>query len=422
MFDVGHNFQEIGFGVFFSFFSFLACLSYPSLTVGQEKEEKVLRLYHDADWVNSIESSESIRKGVETALSEVNHIVQGFRVELVKKNHSSNVVRSLKNMHDFLKDENAIALVSGMHSPPLIKHRDFINENKILTLVPWAAGGAITRYPSEENWIFRVSIDDTKAGKVLVDYALENKRCKKISLLLEDTSWGKSNLNIMTQAFQQHGYSNFNVIFFNLNIKSYTAQDKVQDIVSKNSDCVLLVSNVLEGIQIAKAIASITKNNRLSIISHWGITGGQFHKEVSNEIRKKIDLTFIQTCFSFLSSSLSNHGQHVFSFAKNKFPESIKTYVDITAPAGFIHGYDIARILIQAINEVHLNDDMNSNRNKVRLALENLKKPVNGLIKTYKRPFSQFSKKNIDAHEALGVKDFCMAKYGESNEIKLITE
>jgi branched-chain amino acid transport system substrate-binding protein len=388
----------------------------------ESNDDKVIKLYHDADWFNHVESAESIWRGVETALSEVNHRVQGYRLELVKKDHSGNVVRSLRNMKEFMEDDNALALISGIHSPPLIKHRRFINENKLLTLVPWAAGGPITRYPSEENWIFRVSVDDTKAGGVLVDYALTHKQCRAPHLVLENTPWGESNLNNMTAALKQRGHESIHVTRFNWNMKSYTAQSLLQSIVQQQADCIILVANTREGAEIAKVMASLPEPQRIPIISHWGITAGHFHEFVNKGMRQRIDVSFIQSCFSFIKSPLSVKGEQVFEAAKALYPTQIKTPMDIHSPVGFIHAYDMTLILLQALNAVTLTDDMPKNRDAVRLALESLEAPIPGLIKTYQQPFGRFSETNMDAHEALGAKDYCMAKYGDNDEIILLAQ
>ncbi len=58
-------------------------------------------------------------------------------------------------------------------------------------------------------------------------------------------------------------------------------------------------------------------------------------------------------------------------------------------------------------------------RDKLRLAFENIKNPIRGLVKTYEYPFSSFSKNSTDAHEALGIVDFVMASYGRDDEIIL---
>jgi branched-chain amino acid transport system substrate-binding protein len=381
---------------------------------------KTLALYHDADWSHHFESSESIWRGIETALSEIDHEIQGYKIKIVKADHKGNVIRSRKNMADFLNDPTALALVSGLHSPPLIKYRKYINENKLLTLVPWAAGGPITRYPSSDNWVFRVSLDDTKVGKILVAYALNEKKCLRPHLLLESTPWGDSNLSSITKALKQSGHKVVRSTRFDWNMKSYVAKDKISLIIEQGSDCIILVSNTIEGAEIAKAVNELQGQKKLTIISHWGITGGDFHTRINSALRKNLDLSFVQSCFSFLQEPLSKKAQTVFANAKNLFPDSIKYTSDIRSPVGFIHGYDATLLLIEALKNTSLSDNMIANRAAIKVALENMQQPVKGLLKTYEKPFSVFSTENIDAHEALNYSDYCMAKYTEDDNIVLI--
>jgi len=77
----------------------------------------------------------------------------------------------------------------------------------------------------------------------------------------------------------------------------------------------------------------------------------------------------------------------------------------------------LTRLLIAAVKTVVLTDDIEANRLAVRDALENINIPVQGLIKSYNRPFTVYSENRPDAHEALGLDDFTMAHYGEKNEI-----
>jgi len=50
------------------------------------------------------------------------------------------------------------------------------------------------------------------------------------------------------------------------------------------------------------AMASFAKNERLPIVSHWGITGGDFFANVEQAIKSNLSLHFIQICFSFLKT------------------------------------------------------------------------------------------------------------------------
>lgn len=139
---------------------------------------------------------------------------------------------------------------------------------------------------------------------------------------------------------------------------------------------------------------------------------------ITHEIRQHLQLDFIQTSFSFLEP-LTPFQQSTLNAARKRYPETIKQARDIKAPTGFIHAYDLTKILIAAINQVTLSGDMQRDRKLVRKALENIKTPVQGLIKEYKQPFSRYSDLNPDAHEALGFNDFVMARYGPDDDIIL---
>ena len=90
---------------------------------------------------------------------------------------------------------------------------------------------------------------------------------------------------------------------------------------------------------------------------------------------------------------------------------------------GFIHAYDLTKILVQAIKQVGLTGDISIDRNAVRLALENVKEPVEGLVKTYYAPFSEFNEDtNRNAHEALSSNSYCMARYGPKNTIQVLQD
>ncbi len=377
-------------------------------------EGKTLTIYLDADRTHHRESALSMEMGIKTAFSEIDNLIQGYKIKFSIKDHKGNSVRSKLHMKQFTMDQNALFVLAGLHSPPLIKNRDYINKQKILTLVPWAAAGPITRFPHRDNWVFRLSIDDTKAGYRMVDFAVNKIGCKKPHLLLEDTPWGKSNNKTMSEAVHEGLNRKVLVTWFNWSTKINGARIKLRNMISAGADCILFVGNSPEGKTFSKAMISMKK--KIPIISHWGITGGDFHRVINADMRKNLELYFIQSCFSFVSSSPTALSRKVFERAKKLFP-SIKQVSDIPAPTGFVHAYDLGRVVISALSQIKLGNEIKENRNKLRLALEQLEKPVQGLIKTYEKPYSQFNKKNIDAHEALGLPDFCMGKFGSSDEI-----
>ena len=384
-------------------------------------ENRTLHIYQDADLSNHIESSESIQKGIELAFDEIDNEIVGFKIEFKYLDHRGNVIRSKRNYQKFINDPKAIAIFSGIHSPPLIKNRDFINSEKALTLVPWAAGGPITRYPSSINWVYRLSVDDTQAGAVIIDFAVNRRGCESPHLLLEDTPWGDSNFKSMSDALYRNDIKKISVTRFGWNLKKKGAREILRNIANQGNDCVVLVANSVEGTVIVREMVNYPAERRLPIISHWGITGGDFHEVITASDREDLELDFIQTCFAFTSAHQSDFSKKVFNRLKKYTSGDIDHPNKLNSATGFIHAYDLTKILIQAIRQTGLTGDMNIDRNAIRLALENIREPVEGLVKNYHSPFSVFSEKtNYNAHEALNADDYCIGRFGPDNEVILL--
>ncbi len=377
-----------------------------------------LNIYLDADRSGAKASGLSIEQGIRTALSEVNNTIGGKKVNLVIRDHHGNAARSLMHLQEFIQDKNALVVFSGLHSTPLLENLNLINNNQILLLDPWAAAGPITRGKSKENWVFRLSIDDTKAGSVIVNSALK-EGFKKPYLLLESTGWGKSNVKTMTKALKKQALVPHGIEWFKWNISLTAAKIKLRQIVNSGADAILLVANANEGKTFAKAMLTIKPEQRLPVRSHWGITGGNFTEVITAKDRAQIDLKFLQTRFSFISSPATKLSKQALQQASKLFPQLIKSAKDIKAPTGFIHGYDLTRILIAASSK-GLTGNTKQMRLQIKQQLENLPTKVNGLIKTYHKPFSPYNINNLNAHEALSSKDFVMAYYDDKDQIRLV--
>jgi branched-chain amino acid transport system substrate-binding protein len=376
---------------------------------------ETLTIYHDADYSLNQVSAKAMKMGLLTAFDEVNNEVQGFRLTLKEKNHRGNIKRSLLTMKNFLKDEKALFVLGGLHSPPYIKNRKFINDNQVPLLVPWAAAGPITRHPSPNNSVFRLSVDDSKAGIRMSEFALNKLSCKNPHLLLEDTPWGKSNQRTMSSYLKDK--VPFGISMFGWNIKENSARIMVRNIISEGYDCVFLVANFNETHQFIQAMVSLDKDRKIPIISHWGATGGNVDMIFTEQVKQAISFHFIQSCYSLSSLNQSSFNRSVIARAKKLFPDEFISPDKVKAPAGFIHAYDLGRLAISALQQIKLTGNIKQDRLLFIQALESLQKPVQGLIKNYNKPFTAWNENKPDAHEALRLENFCMASFGEHNQI-----
>jgi len=380
--------------------------------------ENSYKIYLDADFTGTKTASISIQQGINVALAEENFIINDFRFQLETKNHRGNSRRSKRNLEEFLTDEEALVVFSGLHSPPLLANKQFINSNEILLLDPWAAAGPITRTKKGNNWIFRLSIDDSNAGKFISEQALKEK-FNKPYLLLEDTGWGRSNETTMKKALSAKNITPAGISWFNWGLGINHAKLLLRDIKSSGADVIFFVGNATEGKVFASAMIALEKELQLPIRSHWGITGGDFAEVINAEARANLNLQFIQTKFSFLTLPSTKLAQQVFAQTKNMYTD-INSIDDIKAQTGFIHGYDLTKILISAIKQADLTGNRKKDMQAIKLALENLQTPVAGLIKDYNRPFSKYSADKPNAHEALSIQDYAMGYYQANNSIALL--
>ncbi len=380
-----------------------------------------VHIYISADRTGAKESGLSIERGVKTALATVNNRVGSLYIKPIILDHRGSTPRFTQHIEQYLKDDKALLIVGGLHSPPLLSQRNFINENNVLTLVPWAAAGPITRYPSKDNWIFRLSVDDTKAGVLIGNYAI-SEGFKKPVLLLEETGWGRSNEKTMTAALKNQDISPLKTEWFNWNIGINQAKVLLRSLKQSGADVIFFVGNAPEGKSFARAMTKLEPEERLPIRSHWGITGGDFPEVITRDLRDSMDLLFIQSSFSFIEDTLSEFANSVLESAQFLFASEIQDARDISAPAGFIHSYDLTLLLLQAMKESHYGNGIIEYRKNVRTQLETINEPVEGLIKTYRSPFGQWSKDTPDAHEALGIDDWEMAYYFTDNSIRLLKE
>lgn len=381
--DIGTNIVEMGLQV---------------IEENREIADNEIIVGLDADLTGgSARSGLSIKRGMELAANEINLNggVLGKNIRILSRDHSGVSARGIDNISHFSKIKNLVAVVGGLHSPVVLSELENIHKEKIIYLVPWAAATPIIENGYKPNFVFRVSVRDEFAGSVLVKEALKKGK-SKIALLLENTGWGRSNQKAMTDALKAEKKEPAIVEWFNWGEKDLTPQ--LKRIEASKAEIILLVANAPEGKTILKTM--YRDSIFLPIISHWGITGGSFGKELSEEL-SKIPFEFLQT-YSFLTSKSTKNQKLIQKYSDLYHITHPK---EIIAPVGTAHAYDLVYLLAKAIkNTQHLD------RPAIRDALENIKS-YKGLVKHYKPPFRP------NHHDALNSNDLFLAKYDKQGNV-----
>ena len=359
----------------------------------------------DADMSSgSAQSGKAIQRGTQLAIDEINDEggVLGRKLKLVVKDHRGNPTRGIDNITDFSNMEGVVAVMGGLHTPVAMQELKTVHQNNMIFLIPWAAGTPVIENGYNPNYAFRVSARDQYVGGFLVKQATK-QGYKRIGLLLERTGWGRSNQKSMTSALNKINSAPVKVEWFHWGDKDFSKP--LTNLRNAGAEVVLLVANAPEGKDVIKSMANITSNKRMPIVSHWGITGGDFFKSVGH-LLGQVDLQFLQT-YSFaqpdnkkISDKLVSNYCKNYGCSKTDIPHQ-----SITSPVGTAHAYDLVHLLAKAIKKANTTD-----RASVRNALETLPEH-RGLVKHYQPPFT------VKQHDALNQEDFRLTRYSKNGVI-----
>lgn len=356
----------------------------------------------DADMSSiAAQGGEAIKRGALIAIHELNQNggVLGRQFELRVKDHRGNPARGIDNIDDFAMDSNVVAILGGVHTPVALRELDSIHRNSIPYLDPWAAGTPIIDNGFEPNFAFRLSVRDQYAGPFLIEQALK-RGYSKPALLLEQTPWGKSNHKAMTEAIQANSMEAAPVEWFNWGVDDLMPQ--IDALRKANADVILLVANAPEGAVLIKNLAALPEEQRIPVISHWGIIGGDF-PAVAGSALEKVQLSFLQT-FSFFNPPDRERADQVLQHHCELF--DVCDAADITASVGLAHAYDLVHILKRAIELAGGTD-----RALVRDALEKVQ-GYPGLTRHLSQPFTP------TRHDALDESSFQLGQFDKKGTIR----
>jgi branched-chain amino acid transport system substrate-binding protein len=341
----------------------------------------------------SAQSGEAITRGLTIAIDEINAkggLLGGRQLQLLQRDDESTPPKGVTAVRELITRENVAAIFGGIDTPVALASVPVTNKEKTIYMGVWAAGTGITRNGASPNYAFRVSAVDVLVDVKLLKYAAEKFGAKKAGLILINNPWGESNEKGLTAASKDGKGPEIAGVekFENSDVDVTPQLTRLKD---KGADSLVLVANAAPGAQVMKSRERMSW--KAPVISHWGISGGRF-PELAGPTAGEAH--FIQT-FSFFGK-LNPAGEKVFTALKAKY--GVKGPEDILAPVGVANAYDAMNLLALGIEQAGSVD-----ADKVREALENLKAPYAGLIKTYTKPFS------AENHDALGPDDYIMVRY-----------
>lgn len=393
---------------------FLFCCVFFAAHAGHTEEDR-LTIYIDADYSVTPAPAEAIEIGLKSAFAGT---WAETGIAIVPRDHRTNARRSLDTFQQAWRDPSAIAVVGGMHSPPYFANGARINDGGVPLLLPWSAAGMLTRLAEgDANWIFRLSVDDTKAAAKLVAFGASTG-CARPALMFIDNPWGNGNALRISDLLASAGVDVSSRHALPFNAGTETLSEAARLVGKQGADCVYLVTGLVLGKSVIKALADLDIPPR--VVSHWGLLGDRLTDHISHEMIDRVRLSILGTC----GLDLAHRHPHVYAHARTmarKVSGRAFDPISHAAPHGFFHAYDLGRLLLRAVERARdtgrWHDGPEARRGLIRDALYDLNEPIEGLLRVYVSPFEPVGRDSFDGHEALGRADLCMTTVDDLGHI-----
>lgn len=366
----------------------LASAAFCAFAAGAAAQDIKLGYNGDLSASPSAQSGQAAVLGMEAAIADLNAAggVLGRKFTLVTRDDVSAPPKSIQNMSDLIDNEKVVAVFGPTNSGNAMAWKHIANQKKIPVLGNVGSGTDITKPMSAgaDNYMFRVSMVDREQVAALMAYVKKNTAASKVvGLMAETTGYGQGGLKDMEEIAKLQDIKIAATERFGVGDTDMTSQ--LSKMKAANVDTVVVWA---QGTPIAQLVRSMEKINYFPLtLTSWAADNITFYDAAGKALAEKP--IFMRT----VSETRTPAQQKLFDRIGSK----------LKAPGSFsfaLHGYDSVLLLAQAMKQANGTDGA-----AVRAALEDLKTPVQGVLKTYEKPFSKTN------HEALTAKDLVWIRW-----------
>ena len=368
-----------------------AMLSVPALA-----QQGEIKIGYNADQSASgaAELGLSGRYGFEAAIEDINAKggVLGKKLVAVIRDDAAAPPKSIQNMNELIDNEKVVAVVGPTNSGNALAWLHIPQQKKVPVISHVATATDITaRYAKEaQNYIFRVSMVDREQLALLSAYAVKASKDKKIGIIADTTGYGQAATKDLTEILALHGITPVGIEKFGPKDTDMTSQ--LAKLKAAGADMVLSGSLADATAQVLKSMEKM--DYYPGLLSTWGSINTPLINIAGPKLAEK-------TIFAASTTADANPK------AKALSARLIAKYPNMPAFVSAAQGYDAVMLIAAAVTKAGGTDG-----EKVAAALEDLG-PVEGIIKTYNKPFSKTQ------HEALGVADFHLAQWKDGQVVKV---
>ncbi len=368
----------------------LLLLTFSLHVIAEEKKPVLIGIEAEFGLLNST-SAQAVELGARAAAEEINAaggVLDGRPLKIITRDNRSVPSRGVENLKELAGMPDLVAVLGGRFSAVVLQQAPYIQSEGIPFIAVWSSADQIIDPSVKSSYLFRVSMRDTLTMPFMLEYA-SAKGYKKVGLLILNNAWGRSNL-AAAEKFAKSGRSPKIVSSSWYGNADTSFIERYNSLVDAGAQAVILVAND-EAAILMKELMAVPAHRRKPLISHWGVTGGQF-VEKSGAAISEIDLSVVQTFNMYAADPIirARFSQSVSAIAgPGRQPENIQSL------PGVANAYDATHMLAIAIRQAGSTD-----RAKIREQLEKIKS-YRGIVKHYVYPFTPFRHEAFDKRQLL---------------------
>jgi branched-chain amino acid transport system substrate-binding protein len=339
----------------------------------------------------------SMRDGVKLAAAEINAKggILGRQIQLIERDDEAKNERGVQIAQELINKEKVVATVGYINTGVALASQRFYQDAKIPVMNNVATGSIITKQFADkpENYIFRNSASDQIQSSMIVEEAVTRRKFKKVAILADSTNYGQLGREDLEKALDKKGLKAVAVEKYNLKDVDMTAQ--LLKAKQAGAEVVLTYGIGPELAQIANGMEKL--GWKVPLIGSWTLSMANFIDNAGkNGNGTRMPQTFIQDPNTPRRKAFIDAYLKAYKPAGERMP----------SPVSAAQGYDSIYLLAAAIKQAGTTDGP-----AVKNALENLNETVEGVVTTYKKPYSK------DDHEAI---DASITVFGEVKDGKVV--
>jgi len=333
--------------------------------------------------------------GVQAAVDDINAAggVLGKKMVLVVRDDQSQPPKSIQNMNELIDNEHVVAVFGPTNSGNALAWKHIPNQKKVISMGMIGSGTDITKpmSPGADNYMFRISMVDREQVVGVMAYA-KKAGAKKLGVLVETTGYGQGGLKDIEEIAKVQGLDI--VASERMAVSDTDVTSQLNKMKSAGADTLVVWA---QGTPTGQVMRSMEKINWFPpMLTSWAADNVTFYDAAGKANAEK--LIFMRT----MVDATTPRQKALFERVKPK----------LTAPSAFtftVHGYDAVQVLAAAMRQAGTTTD----GSKIRVALEDLKAPVDGAMKVYQHPFSKTQ------HEGLVASDFAFVKWSDGKLVRV---